>query len=318
MTTNPHDKLFKGVFSDPDNAAVYFATCLPPALVAALDLSRIEHVPGSWVDEALREHHSDLLFRIGLRAAAPADDCAAGEEDATPGILLYVLFEHQSTVLPRMPLKILRYLTRVLDEWSREHLDENLPPVVPLVLYHGAEAWTAPLELEGLYELSGLDEPARIALRPYLPQVRYLLEDVSATADEALGGRGIARLTLLVFKHGRSEQLATLVFGWQEDFRTEVARGEPGLHNIRLVVEYLLVVSEVVNVDDLTEALRSMPEAQDISKSTGRMLVEQGIEQGIEQGRKEVALKLLAKGMPPVEVAEVTELPLEQVLRLAH
>jgi hypothetical protein len=49
MAHNPHDKLFKAVFSEPQNAVSHFAVCLPPKLVAALNLSKAQHVPGSWV-----------------------------------------------------------------------------------------------------------------------------------------------------------------------------------------------------------------------------------------------------------------------------
>jgi len=83
-------------------------------------------MPGSWVDEALREHHCDLLFRIPLRG--PRADSHEGVPP--PGVLLYVLFEHQSTVESHMALKVHRYLTRVLDDWSREHLRRKLPPVL--------------------------------------------------------------------------------------------------------------------------------------------------------------------------------------------
>jgi len=47
MSNHPHDKLFKKVFSDPNNAVAHLEVCLPPALVAALDLSEAQHVPGS-------------------------------------------------------------------------------------------------------------------------------------------------------------------------------------------------------------------------------------------------------------------------------
>jgi predicted transposase YdaD len=292
-----------------------------PARVAILDLSRAEHVPGSWVDEGLHEHLSDVLYQIPYRRATSGSE---GQE-RPPGALLYVLFEHQSTVNPQMALKVLRYLTRVLDSWSREHPGQKLPPVLPLVLYHGAETWNAPVELEGLYELAGVDEAVVRVLRPFLPRLRYLLEVVTTTPDEAMAGRGIVRLTLLAMKHGRCEQLRTAIFDWEEDFQIEVAKGARGLHNIGLIVHYLLVVSDVVTDQDLAEALKPMgSEAQDIPMTTGRRLIEQGREQGIEQGREQgrreqqqlFARKLLAQGTPPAEVAELTELPLEEVLGL--
>jgi predicted transposase/invertase (TIGR01784 family) len=315
MTNNPHDRLFKAVFSSPENAAAHFEACLPPAMVDLLDLSRAEHVVGSWIDEALREHHSDVLYQVPFRRTPPGSD----EEERPPGALLYVLFEHQSTVNPQMALKVLRYLVRVLDAWSREHPGQKLPAVLPLVLYHGAAAWSAPLELEGLYELAGVDEAALRVLRPYLPRLRYLLEVVTTTPDEALAGRGIVRLTLLAMKHGRKEELRRAIFEWEDDFRIEAAKGERGLHNIGLIVHYLLVVSDVVTDQDLAEALKPMGrEAQDIPMTTGRRLIEQGIEQGRREQQQLFARKLLAQGTPPAEVAELTELPLEAVLDLMH
>jgi predicted transposase/invertase (TIGR01784 family) len=318
MTNNPHDRLFKAVFSSPENAVAHFEACLPSTIVAILDLSRAEHVPGSWVDEALHEHHSDVLYQIPYRRPTPAERGERG-----PGALLHVLFEHQSTVNPQMALKVLRYLTRVLDSWSREHPGQKLPLVLPLVLYHGAETWNAPLELEGLYEFAGVDEAVVSVLRPYLPRLRYLLEVVTTTPDEAMAGRGIVRLTLLAMKHGRGEQLRTAIFDWEEDFRIEAAKGARGLHNIGLIVHYLLVVSDAVTAQDLAEALKPMGrEAQDIPMTTGRRLIEQGREEGREEGRREQQLllagKLLAQGTPPAEVAELTELSLEEVIGLIH
>jgi hypothetical protein len=66
-------------------------------------------------------------------------------------------------------------------------------------------------------------------------ELRYLLEVVTTTPDEAMAGRGIVRLTLLAMKHGRGEQLRTAIFDWEVDFRIEAAKGARGLHNIGLI-----------------------------------------------------------------------------------
>jgi predicted transposase YdaD len=58
-------------------------------------------VPGSFVDEALRWRHSEVLF------TAPLDG-----HDA----LLYVLIEHQSSDDPLMVFRMLRYVTRIWDQ----------------------------------------------------------------------------------------------------------------------------------------------------------------------------------------------------------
>ena len=85
MTAAPHDALFKATFSQVERAAEELRWVLPPELVAQMDFDSLSLEPGSFVDDALREQHTDLLYslRIGGRAAR-----------------VYVLFEHQSSVDP--------------------------------------------------------------------------------------------------------------------------------------------------------------------------------------------------------------------------
>jgi len=318
MPHNPHDKLFKAVFSEPENAVAHFEVCLPPALVAALDLSKAQHVPGSWVDDALKDHHSDVAHSIPLRSAdstAAADDADADAESA----LLYTIWEHQSTVDLTMSLKTHRYTTRLLEDWSREHPGQRLPPVIVLVLYHGKAEWTAPVELEELFALGGLDPEAREALRPYLPKQRYLLEVLPAEPTEVRSGPGAARMALLALKFGPSADLWMAIFESEEDLRQLPSEGPELLHLAALLVEYLLTVNPELTPDELSEALKPMgTEAQELPKTYLQQKVEMGRQEGRMEEKREVARKALARGMSPADVAELTALSLEEVQKLAH
>jgi predicted transposase/invertase (TIGR01784 family) len=88
--------VFRRIFGAPENMASQLRAVLPPGLAGRLDLGRLTRVPGSFVDEALRWRHSDLLF------AAPLDG-----RDA----FVYVLVEHQSSADPLMAFRMLRYFT---------------------------------------------------------------------------------------------------------------------------------------------------------------------------------------------------------------
>lgn len=327
MPHNPHDKLFKAVFSEPENAMAHFEVCLPPALVTALDLSKAQHVPGSWVDEALKDHHSDVAHSIPLRRADAADiadatDVADNDTDAESA-LLYTIWEHQSTVDLMLPLRTHRYTTRLLEDWNREHPGQSLPPVIVLVLYHGKAEWTAPVELEELFALGGLDREAREALRPYLPKQRYLLEVLPAEPTEVRSGPGAARIALLALKFGPSPDLWMAIFESEEDLRQIPSEGPELLHLAALLVEYLLTVNPELTPDELSEALKPMgTEAQELPKTYHLRMVEKSRQEGLEEGRRqsqrETARKALAKGMSPAEVSELTELSLEEVQKLAH
>ena len=61
---NAHDRFFKELMARPEALTDFLTHYLPPELSAPLDVSQAEALPGSFVDEELREHHSDLLCRV--------------------------------------------------------------------------------------------------------------------------------------------------------------------------------------------------------------------------------------------------------------
>ena len=67
MIPNPHDALFKGVLGTPEHARGVLRTLVPAALAEALDWQTLTLCPGSFVDEALQEQHTDLLYSTAWR-----------------------------------------------------------------------------------------------------------------------------------------------------------------------------------------------------------------------------------------------------------
>ncbi|MFP4283643.1 MAG: Rpn family recombination-promoting nuclease/putative transposase [Opitutales bacterium] len=133
------DALFEAAFGEPSEAASLFRSLLPPSLASRVDADRLTLEPGSFVDEALADRHTDLLYACQLD----------GQE-----ALIYLLLEHQSTVDPLMAYRIYRYIERILDRWLSGHPGAaRLPAVIPLVVYNGARPWTAPTDLRALVEL---------------------------------------------------------------------------------------------------------------------------------------------------------------------
>jgi predicted transposase/invertase (TIGR01784 family) len=94
---NPHDALFKYVFSQPEHAASELRSVLPAEVAGRLDWSSLELQPASFVDERLSGRQADLLFTVRYEER-PA--------------YVYVLLEHQSTCDPLMAFRLLRYLER--------------------------------------------------------------------------------------------------------------------------------------------------------------------------------------------------------------
>ena len=67
---HPHDKLFRTVFADTEEAALFLREHLPAALSERLDWPSLALLETSFVDEALRESESDLLYTVQMNVTA--------------------------------------------------------------------------------------------------------------------------------------------------------------------------------------------------------------------------------------------------------
>ena len=115
-------------------------------------------------------------------------------------VYLYVLLEHKSVPDAEVGVQLLGYLAEIWRRLDRQRLEQGgavgseRPPIVPLVIYHGAREWNVPLSF-------GETVKADPALRPYLPDFTYSLVDLGQVPDERLSGQRVARGGLRVLKY---------------------------------------------------------------------------------------------------------------------
>ncbi|WP_224243797.1 Rpn family recombination-promoting nuclease/putative transposase [Hyalangium gracile] len=292
----PHDLFARFTFGQPERAAAELRAILPAEVASQVDWSSLRRESGSVVDPELRESQSDLLFSARLHGGQP--------------LLLYLLLEHQSSVDRWMALRMLRYVVRQLEHWRQEHPEsEVLPLVIPLVMYHGPEgAWTAPRRVEELFPLPR-EGPQAEHWRALAPRFEYLVDDLTREREEALRARPgppLPRLTLLILRYGRTEELAWRLESWKALF-AEVY-GEPeGLENLRAVVRYLMEVGDEATRQAVKRVLHSVTSEQrteELMMTVGEKLIEQGRQQGIALGRAESVLRILTlRGIPVDESA---------------
>jgi hypothetical protein len=262
----PHDSVFRQVFGVPENAASQLRAVLPPSLAGRLDLGRLARVPCSFVDEALKWRHSDLLF------TAPLDG-----RDA----FVYVLVEHQSSADPLMAYRMLRYVTRIWDQHLREHPRvRELPAVIPLVVHHGRSQWTGPTQL---LELIDLDPAAKQAMQPYLPRFEFLLDDLGAVDARQLLERELtppALIALLLLKTAPDNPRITAELRpWAGQLRAVLDQPGGGEAFIALLT-YIELVSEVPASELRDLAAWLGPDAEEAYVTTAEMLRAEGRAEG--------------------------------------
>lgn len=293
----PHDALFKFVFRDREHAEGILRTALPDAVASAVDWTTLELCPGASVDEELSQRSTDLLFRAFVR----------GREAR-----VLVLFEHQSQSDPWMPFRLLEYILRIWTDWRRDHPSAvALPAVIPVVLHHDERGWRGPTEL---LELVDLDDVTRNAWASYLPNVRFVLDDLPAQSDDAIRARAmtaLGKLVLLSMKNLPYAQNPIEPIARLAPLMAAVFQAPNGLAALAAIVRYTLKVTDVVHRDVHTLLVTQIgKEAGDVAMSTWDRLIEQGRHQGLHQGRVEMLTKLLR-----VRFGELPQAVLERLQR---
>jgi len=287
MTAQPHDKLFKEVFGEKRYAISHFRSFLPAGLVAALDLDNAERCQGSFVDEELRGHHVDLLYKIPWRD----DETDSKADSARPAMLCYLLFEHQSSEDAALPLRMLSYSLRIWKDWLKDNpISAGLPVIFPLVLYHGPHGWRSSVRFHDYFAIP--NDLVEI-LGPHIPQHELLLTDLSRYSDDELRSGTLDAVTRLLFKHISNEPEALLEHIINHFDLVERTFAEPsGLKSVLLVLEYVLKASDIAEqeVVRLSRRLSSkvekeiMTTAERLREEGWKKGLETGLEQGLEQG----------------------------------
>jgi Putative transposase, YhgA-like len=281
MQPNVHDAFFKEMLSRPEHAASMLQQILPASIAARIDFATLALCAGSYVDEALKERHSDLLFSATI--------------DARP-VLLYLLFEHQSRVDSMMSFRLLRYEVRIWERWQRDNPHAHkLPVILPVVLHHSTDGWSGSTAFEDLLDA---DEDTLSAVAPHVPGFRFVLEDISHETDEALRARvmtALARLSLWCLRHAREPwELVDRLGAWMDLVRE--VRGAPhGAAALALIMRYIFATNEPDRPEELVQRLLAAvgEEGKEEIMTAADQLMERGREQGLEKGREQGRREML-------------------------
>ena len=214
-----------------------------------------ELVEGSFVDEALAGSQSDLLLKVEVASGGPA--------------FIYLLAEHKSAPAPALPLQLASYMVRI---WKR-HAGTSaarlraLPPIVPVVVYHGAANWTV---AESLRDMIAADE----AELDFLPGSGYILRSLRAMDISELSRNPALKAGFITL---RREALR---------FLPEISESLPEGDDLRRqVLEYVLRVYSL-DLEELRTRLRAegQNELEAIVGTIAETLLEQGEVRGLAKG----------------------------------
>ncbi len=295
---NPHDALFRRVFSRPEHAAAELRHVVQARVVDALDWSTIQASDTSFVDAHLEESQADLLFSVRVRG-----------RDA----IVYLLLEHKSRSDPFTALQLLVYCVRIWQRWREQNPGaKKLPAIIPVVVHHSDSGWTA---ARSLRESLDLAPEILEVLAKDLPGLGFLLDDLSQASGSDLQTRAVAavvRFILFCLQRARhSRDFRAECRPWYDviEAAAEEAwseRGPDAPSALTSVPWYLLAASSMTPADVRTFARELGPKAQEAFMSGLKQLLDEGRAEGRIEGRVEVLLRLLSVrfGVLPPDVVQ--------------
>jgi predicted transposase YdaD len=260
----PHDKLFRAAFSNPETAAAFLRAYLDPKLVALVDWGSLHVEPGTFIDAQMKSSEADLLFTATVH----------GEDTH-----FYFLCEHQSREDPLMPLRVLAYMVRI---WTEEAKSvpgtERLTPIIPVVVAQDNRVWKTSARFHDLFHLSAEKwEEVRL----FMPDFSFRLLQLVELPFEKIEGTPDGRLALRALK---AQSVGKLLEDpvWEPELLRVVSAE---------VLDYLIryVWNQDVDKEMFGLRLRELPRT-DLTPETmtlAQRIREEGREEGSEEGREE-------------------------------
>ena len=243
---------------------------IPGAWIDELDLTTLEKCSGSYISDDLHDRADDLIWRVRW---------------GRDWLYVYLLLECQSGIDRWMAVRIQTSLGLLYQDLIRTRQLSKaglLPPVLPIVLYNGADPWNAAQTLDDLIE------PAPPMLGEYRPHQAYFLIDEQRLAEQGdLPQRNLsAALFRLEASHTPTEVLTILhaLVEWLKAPEQTGLRRAFTVWLSRVFLPKRLPGVEFESMADLHEVRNMLTNRVE---SWTEQWKREGLEQGLEQGRQE-------------------------------
>jgi predicted transposase YdaD len=295
---NPHDKLFRASMQYPEVAREFLELHLPEAIKKGLDFDSIITCPNTFIDQDLKLLQSDVLLKATVF-----------NEEA----YLYILAEHQSKPDPLMPLRLIKYMTKIWDfhcQQSGAKKSLPLPVIVPLVFFTGKGHYTA------ARTLSDLCGNQAEAMRNIL-HAPYSLIDVNTIPEDKLTSRMWAGTMEFImrnrFKQHLGHEIQKIAHNINHLFLEK---------NGALVLELLSYIVDIDdehrNIQELVDMMHNQlsPNVENEIMSLAEKLRDEGRNEGGLKKELEIAQRMIDEGVDPVFIVKMTKLSLDQVKAL--
>lgn len=306
----PHDTYFKKIFRDAENAADFIRNFLQNDVTSALDLDSLTLDESEYADAQMKEHFADVVFR-----------CNYGEKSGQVSICL--LFEHKSYFDPFVQFQLLRYMCRIWENDRSKDIPEKLTPIIPIVIYHGKEAW----KIKSFNHIFKFQDKTT---RHFIPEINYLFSNLNDWSDKQ-----ILTLDTGLIKHAALALIHSRSLGNTIDKCLKILKIRDSLYYqnperakyfIRTTFVYLLKTKQE-SEDIIMKTIEHIQEdtSQEVMTAYDHIILKgekRGIEKGIEKGNKMQAATFILNGLKMgldlpalAKLTELSESEIQQIIK---
>lgn len=257
-----HDEVFRALLEDTGRAATLIRETLPSNLAARMTDTPPRLVDATFIDEQSRMTQSDRLFEIELEGNTPA--------------LVYTLLEHKSAPDAGTPLQLLGYMVRIWKRYAGGKADRlrALPPIIPMVYYHGAAAWHIP---DAFADMVQADDDTK----PFVPEFRYLLRDLGEGPVETLSSDKVVRAVLTALRFAlRADEAGTDIL---KTILSGIENNQQVL--IHVVLRYIVERYEITQPEVQAALTATNTDGENLMSSLADIWMEQGEARGEARGK---------------------------------
>lgn len=295
-TSTPHDAVFKKMMTHPEIAQDFLKIHLPESLCKLCDLTTLKLESTTFIEDDLKTYYSDVLWLLKTRE---------GEG------YIYCVIEHQSTAVPHMAFRLMRYATAAM----QHHLDsgnKTLPLVIPMLFYHGEQS-PYPFSLNWLDEF---DDP-HLARQLYTEA--FPLVDITIISDDEIMQHKRIALLELMQKHIRDRDLMGLV----DRLVSLLITGTANDSQLHTLFNYLVQYGDASRFSDfIHDVARRVPHHKEKLMTIAERLRQEGHrtgrQKGLQEGAREEALRIarmmLKSGIERDKVLVITGLSLDDIM----
>ena len=226
-----------------------------------------------------------------------------------------LMIEHQSTINPNMPLRLLEYISRIYGNKmdSKTKFSNQLIPLAKpefIVFYTGKENIPPEtyLYLSDAFKLNH-DQDSEITLELKVKVCKIRSETPSSVVHNCPHLKQYVKFLKLIDESKADGQAQPLTRAIRKAVRGNILKD----YLERKGGEVLSIL--MTEYDYATDIAVKQEEAYAIGRNEGILV---GLERGAHQNKLETAKNLLSMGLSPEQVAQGTNLPLDVVLELAH